>query len=82
MPDGQLLAAEMKNQEGVTLDDNDAHKFDTGSIISWNMSDELGSLGILYVILALILVSGRAISEGAFPLQLFSASLSFHRNMS
>ena len=34
-----------------------------GSIISWSDSDQLGSLGILYVILALILVSGRVIAD-------------------
>jgi len=35
-----------------------------GSLISWTKSDQLGSIGILYVILALILVNGRAISDG------------------
>ena len=35
-----------------------------GSLISWSKADQLGSLGILYVILALVLVSGRAISDG------------------
>ena len=34
-----------------------------GSIISWSDSDQLGSLGILYVVLALILVSGRVIAD-------------------
>ncbi len=53
----------MANCEGTDLDDNDAQKLSTGSIISWNTSDELGSLGILYVVLALILVSGRVIPE-------------------
>lgn len=34
-----------------------------GSIISWSDSDQLGSLGVLYVVLALILVSGRVIAD-------------------
>ena len=37
-----------------------------GSIISWNDSDQLGSLGILYVVLALILVSGRVIADSTY----------------
>jgi hypothetical protein len=36
-----------------------------GSLISWSKADQIGSVGILYVILALVLVSGRAISDGA-----------------
>jgi melanoma-associated antigen len=35
-----------------------------GSVISWSKADQLGPLGIQYVILALILVSGRVISDG------------------
>ncbi|KAF8183694.1 MAGE family-domain-containing protein [Pholiota molesta] len=34
-----------------------------GSLISWSKADQIGSVGILYVILALVLVSGRAISD-------------------
>ncbi|TFY73507.1 hypothetical protein EWM64_g10505, partial [Hericium alpestre] len=34
-----------------------------GSIIAWNGSDQLASLGILYVILAVILVNGKVISD-------------------
>ncbi|KAJ7487288.1 MAGE family-domain-containing protein [Mycena galericulata] len=34
-----------------------------GSIISWNSGDQVGPLGILYVILALILVSGRVMGD-------------------
>lgn len=63
MPDGEILATEMANQAGHDLEDNDSQKFNAGSLISWNSSDELGSVGILYVILALILVSGRVIAE-------------------
>lgn len=34
-----------------------------GSIISWSQADQLGSIGVLYVILTLILVNGRVITE-------------------
>ncbi|KAH9168580.1 MAGE-domain-containing protein [Lactarius sanguifluus] len=34
-----------------------------GSLIAWNSGDQLAALGILYVILALILVSGKVISD-------------------
>ncbi|KAJ6500519.1 MAGE family-domain-containing protein [Mycena sanguinolenta] len=34
-----------------------------GSIISWSNADQVGALGVLYVILALILVSGRVMGD-------------------
>ncbi|KAH9992547.1 MAGE family-domain-containing protein, partial [Russula compacta] len=34
-----------------------------GSLIAWNSADQLSALGILHVILALILVSGKVISD-------------------
>ena len=34
-----------------------------GSIISWSRSEQLGPIGILYVVLALILVNGRVIPD-------------------
>ena len=34
-----------------------------GSILSWTQNDQLGALGVLYVILALILVNGRVVQE-------------------
>ncbi|KAF9643528.1 MAGE protein, partial [Thelephora ganbajun] len=42
---------------------DDATLVTYGSIISWSDSDQLGSLGILYVVLALVLVSGRVIAD-------------------
>ena len=36
-----------------------------GSLIAWNTADQLAALGILHIILALILVSGRVISDSA-----------------
>ena len=40
-----------------------------GSIIAWSSADQLAALGLLHVVLALILVNGRAISErtSSFP---------------
>jgi len=35
-----------------------------GSLVSWSRGDQLGSIGILYVILALVLTNGRVISDG------------------
>ncbi|KAJ7261310.1 MAGE family-domain-containing protein [Mycena haematopus] len=34
-----------------------------GSIISWSRADHVGALGVLYVVLALILVSGRVMGD-------------------
>ena len=36
-----------------------------GSLIAWNSADQLSTLGILHVVLALILVSGKIISDSA-----------------
>ena len=35
-----------------------------GSLISWTKGDQLGAVGVLYVILALVLVNGRIMSDG------------------
>ena len=45
-------------------DDNERHPRPYGSLISWSPTDQLGPSGILYVILALILVSGRIMTDG------------------
>ena len=34
-----------------------------GSLISWTKGDQLGAIGVLYVILALVLVNGRIMSD-------------------
>jgi len=45
-------------------DDDDVFGLRTyGSIISWSNADQLGSIGVLYVVLALILVSGRVMTD-------------------
>lgn len=60
-----LTDQEIYEQEIEDLPDgaDDAVLVTYGSIISWSDSDQLGSLGILYVVLALILVSGRIIAD-------------------
>jgi hypothetical protein len=37
-----------------------------GTLIAWNNADQLSALGILHVILALVLVSGKVISDSAY----------------
>ena len=54
---------------------DDAALVTYGSIISWSDSDQLGSLGILYVVLALILVSGRVIADSTHILHMFRYTL-------
>ncbi|KAG8215919.1 MAGE-domain-containing protein [Butyriboletus roseoflavus] len=44
-------------------DDDDDIPHNYGSVIAWSTADQLAALGLLHVILALILVNGRAISE-------------------
>jgi hypothetical protein len=39
-----------------------------GTLIAWNNADQLSALGILHVILALVLVSGKVISDSASPI--------------
>ncbi|KAF9448427.1 MAGE-domain-containing protein [Macrolepiota fuliginosa MF-IS2] len=61
---------------GVLDDDEDwddsaeVHPRTHGSIISWTQNDQLGTLGILYVILALILVNGKVVQERVLRNQL------------
>ena len=48
-----------------------------GSLISWTKTDQLGSLGILYVILAIILANGRVIADGEWQSQAIGPDHSF-----
>lgn len=58
--DGNLI-------DGNGWDDNvEQHPRTYGSILSWTQNDQLGALGVLYVILALILVNGRVVQERMF----------------
>jgi len=54
-------------------DDNvEHHPRIYGSILSWTQNDQLGALGVLYVILALILVNGRVVQERMFRILLLA----------
>ena len=68
-PDADIRELEQQenrdeNQE-FAEDDNPIGTRSTGSIFAWHNADQLASVGILYVILALILVEGRVISDSA-----------------
>ena len=47
-------------------DEDDAERVPKyyGSLISWTKGDQLGAVGVLYVILALVLVNGRIMTDG------------------
>ncbi|TBU37383.1 MAGE family-domain-containing protein [Dichomitus squalens] len=67
-PDAEIREIEQKEHvdenEEFAEDDNPVGQRSTGSIFSWHASDQLAATGILYVVLALILVEGRVVSDG------------------
>ncbi|KAI0631792.1 MAGE family-domain-containing protein [Trametes polyzona] len=66
-PDAEIRELEQAEHpdanEEFAEDDNQIGTRSTGSIFAWHYADQLPSVGILYVILALILVEGRVISD-------------------
>ncbi|TFK51291.1 MAGE-domain-containing protein [Heliocybe sulcata] len=61
-----LTDADILEEEAVDMPegDDDEEVYRTyGSIISWSHSDQLQAIGILYTILALILVNGKALDD-------------------
>ena len=46
-------------------DEDDAERVPKyyGSLISWTKGDQLGAIGVLYVILSLVLVNGRIMTD-------------------
>lgn len=60
-----LTDKDLLDQEGVEADDEDELEPPSsyGSILSWSSADNLGGLGLLYVILSLILVNGRSLND-------------------
>jgi hypothetical protein len=55
-------------EEALDMPDDEDGEFGKrsyGSIIAWNRADQLAALGIMHVILVLVLLSGRVISDGA-----------------
>jgi hypothetical protein len=72
LTDEQILEKEMAvEDEGDSDEEYDSGR-SLGSIINWSKSDQLGSIGILYVILALILVNGRVINNSQFNMVFIS----------
>ncbi|KAF8151613.1 MAGE family-domain-containing protein [Crassisporium funariophilum] len=69
--------------EGAEDDDDDAERIPKyfGSIISWSRADQLGSVGIMYVILALVLVNGRVITDMDLRRHLKTLHLSSNPNL-
>ncbi|GLB42868.1 putative MAGE-domain-containing protein [Lyophyllum shimeji] len=65
LTDEQILEEEVADAPSDDDDDDDEAYMPRfyGSIISWTSSDQLGATGILYTLLALILVSGRVMSD-------------------
>ncbi|KAI8976336.1 MAGE family-domain-containing protein [Trametes punicea] len=66
-PDAEIRELEQAenpdDNEEFAEDDNPVGTHSTGSIFAWHTADQLASVGILYVILALILVEGRTIND-------------------
>jgi hypothetical protein len=56
-------AAMFSDDDGEWDDGAELHPRTYGSILSWGQNDQLGALGVLYVILALILVNGKVMQE-------------------
>ena len=71
-PDAEIRELEQKEHvdenEEFAEDDNPIGQRSTGSIFAWHDSDQLASTGMLYVVLALILVEGRVISDSMYIL--------------
>ncbi|TBU36800.1 MAGE-domain-containing protein [Dichomitus squalens] len=67
-PDAEIREIEQKEHvdenEEFAEDDNPVGQRSTGSIFAWHASDQLAATGILYVVLSLILVEGRVVSDG------------------
>ncbi|KAI6126933.1 MAGE-domain-containing protein [Pisolithus sp. B1] len=59
--DERLFEEQMNDAPDEEADEELPRRY--GSIISWNTCDQLASLGILYVVLALILVNGKTMSD-------------------
>ncbi|KAF5375853.1 hypothetical protein D9615_008195 [Tricholomella constricta] len=72
LTDEQILEQEAADAPSDDDDDDDDEYMPRfyGSLISWSSADQLGGIGILYTILALILVSGRVMSDMELRAQL------------
>ncbi|KAJ7211020.1 MAGE-domain-containing protein [Mycena rebaudengoi] len=64
LTDEQILEDEAADAPSDDDDDDEySGNIAYGSILSWSSADQLGPIGILYVVLSLILVSGRVIGD-------------------
>ncbi|KAI0641676.1 MAGE family-domain-containing protein [Trametes meyenii] len=67
MPDPEIRELEQGENpdanEEFAEDDNPVGTRSTGSLFAWHTADQLASVGVLYVVLALILVEGKVISD-------------------
>ncbi|VDB83147.1 unnamed protein product [Peniophora sp. CBMAI 1063] len=61
--DAAVLEAEMADAPDVT-DEGEVGARSYGSILAWNTGDHLAALGVMHVVLALILVNGKVVSDG------------------
>ena len=66
VPDAEILEIEQEDaaaDEQHVKDDDGNTSAATGAILAWQSGDSLGTVGLLYVILSLILVNGRALAD-------------------
>ncbi|KAH9938796.1 MAGE-domain-containing protein [Epithele typhae] len=65
-PDSDIREIEQQesaDENNELAEDNPVGKQSTGSILAWHHADQLAADGVLFTILALILVEGRAVSD-------------------
>lgn len=67
LTDERILEEEAADAPSEDDDDETYPPPHYGCLLSWSSADQLDTLGILYTILALILVSGRVVSDGTSP---------------
>lgn len=77
LTDAGILEAE--SEQVINADDEEEPQ-NYGSIISWSTTEELQLSGILYVVLTLILVSGRVITDSTCLLGLIFPCLSTYND--
>lgn len=68
-----LQEAEM--QDSLYIDDDAPQP--AGTILSWNTSDQLNGIGILYVVLALILVNGHSLKDSEWRIGVCPLCISY-----
>ncbi|EED83309.1 predicted protein [Postia placenta Mad-698-R] len=66
VPDADILRLEQDealNEDEYDVEETGAGARSTGSIIAWHRADDVCAVGVLYVVLALILVDGRVMRD-------------------